>query len=75
MHPVFSVSISEPHVLFIYIRLINMSEAVCSSMSLSRSNLYRAVSFDAAFVASFQIKNTKNIFHIYYVFRKTKFSI
>lgn len=77
MHPVFSVSISEPHVLFIYIRLINMSEAVCSSMSLSRSNLYRAVSFDAAFVASFQNKNTKNISHIYYVpvFRKTIFSI
>lgn len=29
-----------------------MSEAACSSMSLSRSNLYRAVSFDAAFVAT-----------------------
>lgn len=73
MHPVFSVSISEPHVLFIYIRLINMSEAVCSSMSLSRSNLYRAVSFDAAFVATqflrdpFKIKIQKT-FSIYIMY-------
>lgn len=55
-----------------------MSEAVCSSMSLSRSNLYRAESFDAAFVATQFLRDPskkkyiKNISHIYYVFRKTK---
>lgn len=81
MHPVFSVSISEPHVLFIYIRLINMSEAVCSSMSLSRSNLYRAVSFDAAFVATqflrdpFKIKTQKTFSICIMYLEKTKFSI
>lgn len=58
-----------------------MSEAVCSSMSLSRSNLYRAVSFDAAFVATqflrdpFKIKTQKTFSICIMYLEKTKFSI
>lgn len=52
-----------------------MSEAACSSMSfiISRSNLYRAISFDAAFVATqflrdpFKIKIQKT-FPIYIMY-------
>lgn len=59
-----------------------MSEAACSSMSLSRSNLYTAISFDAAFVAIIQFlrnpskkKYIKNISHILYAFKQSKLLI
>lgn len=50
-----------------------MSEAACSSMSLSRSNLYTAISFDAAFVAIIQFlrdsSKKKNKKHFPYIIR------